>query len=150
MSDQERRGPGRPRIWASEAERKRAYRARRVFELAEPARVRAEAQQLRAQLTAVRADLKSATARASAAEQRATRAETREARAVARIKSAERRVQRLRMDRDEARRLLKRKLALAVDAHRLRDDPDALIAIVAEQRKLLDWYRRQRGTAKVG
>ena len=36
------RGPGRPRVWASEAERKRAYRARLAADLAEPARLRLE------------------------------------------------------------------------------------------------------------
>jgi uncharacterized protein YhaN len=36
------RGPGRPRVWASEAERKRAYRARLAVDLAEPARLRQE------------------------------------------------------------------------------------------------------------
>jgi hypothetical protein len=36
------RGPGRPRVWASEAERKRAYRARLAADLAEPVRLRLE------------------------------------------------------------------------------------------------------------
>ena len=34
------RGPGRPRKWASEAERKRAYRKRLAADLAEPAQLR--------------------------------------------------------------------------------------------------------------
>lgn len=36
------RGPGRPRIWASEAERKRAYRERLASDFAEPDRLRRE------------------------------------------------------------------------------------------------------------
>ena len=36
------RGPGRPRVWVSEAERKRAYRARLADTLVEPARLRLE------------------------------------------------------------------------------------------------------------
>jgi chromosome segregation ATPase len=35
-----RRGPGRPRKWATEAERKRAYRERLAADIAEPARLR--------------------------------------------------------------------------------------------------------------
>ena len=46
--DGERRGPGRPRKWADEAERKRAYRARLDEDLAEPQRLRAELRQERA------------------------------------------------------------------------------------------------------
>jgi hypothetical protein len=38
---------GRPRKWASEAERKRAYRARKADELAEPERLRMELQEAR-------------------------------------------------------------------------------------------------------
>ncbi len=41
------RGPGRPRIWASDAERKRAYRARRAAELAEPLQLRRELRSVR-------------------------------------------------------------------------------------------------------
>lgn len=37
-----RRRPGRPRVWASEAERKRAYRERLAADLAEPDRLRKE------------------------------------------------------------------------------------------------------------
>jgi chromosome segregation ATPase len=45
-----RRPPGRPRKWASEAERKRAYRTRRAADLAEPERLRLELRQARAQI----------------------------------------------------------------------------------------------------
>jgi hypothetical protein len=47
------------------------------------------------------------------------------------------------MARDRAESLLKQKVGVAKDARRLRDDPDALIALVADQRRLLDWYRRR-------
>ncbi|MCD9625625.1 hypothetical protein [Rhabdothermincola salaria] len=41
---------GRPRKWASEAERKRAYRARKADELAEPERLRAELRDARSEV----------------------------------------------------------------------------------------------------
>lgn len=41
---------GRPRKWASEAERKRAYRARKSDELAEPERLRSELRDARSEL----------------------------------------------------------------------------------------------------
>jgi hypothetical protein len=37
-----RRSPGRPRVWASEAERKRAYREQLAADFAEPERLRRE------------------------------------------------------------------------------------------------------------
>jgi hypothetical protein len=44
------RPPGRPRKWTSEAERKRAYRARRAADLAEPERLRVELRRARQQI----------------------------------------------------------------------------------------------------
>lgn len=41
---------GRPRKWSSEAERKRAYRARKAEELAEPERLRAELRDARSDI----------------------------------------------------------------------------------------------------
>src|SRR5690349_18427302 len=41
---------GRPRRWASEAERKRAYRARRAEELAAPERLRVELRNARSEI----------------------------------------------------------------------------------------------------
>lgn len=44
------RGPGRPRKWASDADRARAYRLRRAAELADPEGLRAERRTLRRQV----------------------------------------------------------------------------------------------------
>ena len=55
--DAERRGPGRPRKWADEAERKRAYRARLAEDMAEPARLRAELREARASIRRLEREL---------------------------------------------------------------------------------------------
>jgi hypothetical protein len=48
-----RRGPGRPRKWASDAERAKAYRERRKQELAAPEALRVEVRELRRQVAAM-------------------------------------------------------------------------------------------------
>ena len=48
---EERRGPGRPRTWASEAERVRAYRQRKAEEHADIDALRVERRSLRRQLS---------------------------------------------------------------------------------------------------
>jgi chromosome segregation ATPase len=63
---EQHRSLGRPRVWGSEAERKRAYRARKAAELAGPS-------QLRDELRAARRALARATARAERAEAEAAR-----------------------------------------------------------------------------
>jgi predicted RNase H-like nuclease (RuvC/YqgF family) len=45
--DSPKRGPGRPRKWADDAERLRAYRERKAAELADPQRLREEVRELR-------------------------------------------------------------------------------------------------------
>jgi hypothetical protein len=47
------------------------------------------------------------------------------------------------MARDQTQGLLRHKIGVAKDAQLLRDDPDALIALVADERRLLDWYREK-------
>ena len=49
-ADSAGKGPGRPRKWADDAERARAYRLRRATELADPERLRAECRTLRRQV----------------------------------------------------------------------------------------------------
>lgn len=142
MPEQQQRPPGRPRKWATEADRKRAYRARRATELAEPHSLRTEAQQARAAATRAEAEAATAARAAQRAEQRAATAERRAAKLLEQLQTCQTATRRARLARDEAQRLLKRKLAWAKNAAQLRDDPDALLAIVAEQRALLDWYRR--------
>lgn len=53
------------------------------------------------------------------------------------------RAQRLVVERDEARRLLRRKLQWATHAHGLRQDPDALLALVAEFYHELEKLRKE-------
>lgn len=131
---------GRPRKWEDEAERKRAYRQRRAAELSEPLAAREEARSARgAALAAVaaadiaRQEVEKWRARAAAAERRAEAAEQR---AIAARAKASRAI----AERDEVRRLLRRKLQWAKHAEGLRNDPDALLALVselyAEQEKL--------------
>jgi len=107
---------GRPRQWATEAERKRAYRLRRAAELADALEQRRVAHDARGEAAAERAA-------ANMARQQAERwrrtAEAAEKRAVAAEKRAIREsaaAQRFLAERDEARRLLRRKLQWAKDA----------------------------------
>ena len=79
VPDQARRRPGRPRKWASDAERKRAYRARRATELAEPHRLRDEAREARAAFANARTEFQTARRAVQRAEQRALTAERRSA-----------------------------------------------------------------------
>ncbi|HEX9994987.1 MAG TPA: hypothetical protein VGB14_18825 [Acidimicrobiales bacterium] len=51
------RGPGRPRKWADDAERLRAYRARRAEELAEPERLRSERRELQRRVAQLEREL---------------------------------------------------------------------------------------------
>ena len=139
---------GRPRQWASEADRKRAYRARRAAELAEPLVQRRAAQDARREVAAQQAVADAALQeaerwrrRAAAAEKRAGVAERR----AAREKAAARR---LLAERDEARRLLRRKLQWASHAEGLRRDPDALLALVAELYAELAKLRKEVSTLR--
>lgn len=52
-----RRPPGRPRKWASDAERSRAYRDRRRLELADPQRLREERRDLQGQVAELTVEL---------------------------------------------------------------------------------------------
>ena len=139
VSGQPRSG-GRPRKWDNEAARKRAYRQRRAAELSEPLALREEARSARSAASAALAALEMARsetqkwrARAAAAEKRADGAEHRAA-------TVRTKLSRAIAERDEARRLLRRKLQWAKHAEGLRNDPDALLALVselyAEQQKL--------------
>src|SRR5690242_559990 len=143
MSNQQKRGPGRPRKWASDAERKRAYRARKAAELAEPHRILEEARSAIEEAAAARSELETARRAVQRAEQRVLAAQRRSDKLAERVRATEAAARRARMTRDRAEILLKQRVGVAKDAQRLRDDPDALIALVADQRRLLDWYRRR-------
>ncbi len=131
MSEQVKR-VGRPRKWDSEAERKRAYRQRRAAELADPLALREAARAARAEAAesttaadVARREADRWRARAAAADKRAQQATERATRAESAARSAH-------AQRDEARRLLGRKLRWAKDAKHLKDDPEALLALIAE------------------
>jgi hypothetical protein len=134
---------GRPRKWPSDAERKRAYRARRAAELAGPEAVRAEARAARAEAVRARRATERARRQAEYWRRRATASEQRRERDQLRIRTVEQGAQRARAERDEARRLLRSKLRWARDARVLSDDPEALLALVAELRRELDGCRRE-------
>ena len=148
MSEQVR-GPGRPRKWSSEAERKRAYRQRRAAELAAPLELReavraarSEAAESRFAAEAAQREGERWRAKTAAAERRAGAAE--------RKLAAERaRAQRLVAERDDARRLLRRKLQWARHAEGLRRDPDALLALVAELYPELEKLRKEVSSLRV-
>ena len=55
--DAPKRGPGRPRKWADDAERLRAYRERKAAELAEPQRLREEVRELRRRVRDIESEL---------------------------------------------------------------------------------------------
>jgi len=134
---------GRPRQWASEADRKRAYRARKAAELAEPLVQRRAAQDARRQLVAQRAVADAALQEAERWRRKAAaaekRAETAERRAVRESAAAQRFV----AERDEARRLLRRKLQWASHARDAQLDAPELLALVAELYAELSKLRKE-------
>jgi len=139
------RRPGRPRTWENDAERKRAYRQRRAAELADPLTVRADAQQARAEAAAARADAEAARRDAAEWQAKAAAASSRAEKAAVRAVAAAAAADKARAERDDARRLLKSKLHWARSPGGLRDDPQALLALVADLYKELSSQRRQLG-----
>lgn len=131
MSEQVKR-VGRPRQWAAEADRKRAYRARKAAELAEPLMQRQAAQTARREVAEQQAVADRALQEAERWRRRAAaaekRADTAERRAVRESAAA----QRFLAERDEARRLLRRKLQWAKHAKDAGLDAQELLALVAE------------------
>jgi hypothetical protein len=139
---------GRPRKWSSEAERKRAYRLRRAAELAGPEAIRAEAQAARAEAIRARTATERARRKTEYWRQRAAVAEQRVDGARQRVRAAEQSAQRARAERDDAQRLLRSKLQWSRDARPLRNDPDTLLALVADLRCELEEQRRQLARAR--
>jgi len=146
-ADQPKR-PGRPRKWANEAERKRAYRQRMAEELSDPLATRAAARAARQ--TAITARREATEARADArrwqrkAEASARRAEE----ASSRARQAVRDVRQAHQERDRALALLRRKLQWAGLPDELRRDPDKLVALVAELTEVREQYRLRAERAK--
>ena len=147
MSDESKRR-GRPRKWTSEAERKRAYRQRRALELATPHAVRDEAQSLRAEANKARSTAERAGRQAEHWRLRAERAERRAEQAQQRTRAAEQAARRARAERDGAQRLLRNKMQWSRDAQPLRNDPDSLLALVADLRRELETKRRELAKAR--
>ena len=139
---------GRPRKWATDAERKRAYRQRRAVELAEPLAVRDEARSLRAEANNARSAAERAGRQAEHWRLRAERADRCTEEARRRTKVAEHAAQRARAERDQAQRLLRNKMQWSRDARPLRNDPDSLLALIADLRRELEEQRRHLARAK--
>lgn len=139
---------GRPRQWASEADRKRAYRARKAAELADPNLQRQAAQEARRQAVAQQAMAHVARQEADRWRRKAAaaekRAETAERRAVRESAAAQRFV----AERDEARRLLRRKLQWASHAQDAHLDAPELLALVAELYAELSKLRKELSTLR--
>jgi AT-hook transcription factor len=146
LEDQKPRG--RPRKWATEAERKRAYRQRRAAELADPQALREEANSLRAAASSARAAEKRAKEQAASWRTRAERAERRTELARQRTRVAERAAQRARAERNQAQRLLRNKMQWSRDARPLRNDPDSLLALIADLRRQLEEQRHELAQVK--
>ena len=125
-----RRGPGRPRKWANEAERVRAYRQRKAEEQADADQLRVERRQLRRQLSdAVRGR---------------ARAEVAAGRAEARAESLTSEVERLRTRAERDRATIER-LSRELERERLahRAAPQS-VEIVSEPMKLNRAQRRRQ------
>jgi hypothetical protein len=142
----QKRRPGRPRIWADEAERKRAYRRRRADELADPIRLREVAKAATAAQSRAQQEVLAAGRMADRLERRIATLQRELGVARERARRARVRAERSTAERDEARRLLTRKLQharQAVSALGVRADPNALLAIIAELYPELDRLRQQ-------
>lgn len=143
MSTPPKRPPGRPRKWDSEAERKRVYRQRKAEELADPLAVRASAQAARDRAhdaeqdaSRVRGQLDRYRMRLAAAEQRAKKARDR-------ATAAEKAAQRARAERDHARRLFEAKWRAVGTGRHMMNDPERLVAALADVRTDYDSLRRE-------
>ena len=143
MPESEQRRPGRPRKWANEAERKREYRQRRAAELADPLALREDARAARAEAAHARAEAAAARREAERWKTRAVVAQRRAHQASERANAASEVAKTARAERDEARQLLKSKLQWAKHPEVLRNDPDAVLALVADLYQELAELRRQ-------
>ncbi|MDP8931583.1 MAG: hypothetical protein M3O70_24195 [Actinomycetota bacterium] len=143
MPEAQRRRPGRTRKWASEAERKRAYRQRRAAELADPLALRDDARAARAEASQARAEAAAARREAERWQTRAVVAQRRAHQASERARAASQAAKAARAERDEAQRLLTSKLQWAKHPEGLRNDPEALLALVAELYEDLSELREQ-------
>jgi hypothetical protein len=147
MSEQIRR-VGRPRQWASEAERKRAYRARRAAELVDPIGQRQAAQEARREAASQRSAAEDARREADRWRRRAVAAEKRAEAAERRAVRESAAAQKFLAERDEARRLLRRKLQWAKHAKDARLDAQELLALVAELYAELAKLRKEVSTLR--
>jgi chromosome segregation ATPase len=134
VDDEERRGPGRPRKWANEAERVRAYRQRKANEHANADELRIERRSLKRQLSdAVRGRTRAEAALAQAT----TRIENLETE----LERAQARLRRATADLGFARSKIKELLE--------RHDPGALLTtsepgLSRQQRRAMERNKRKR------
>jgi hypothetical protein len=144
----DRKPRGRPRKWATDADRKRAYRQRRAVELADPLAIRDEARSLRVEANNARTAAERAGKKAEHWRLRAERADRRTEEARRRTAVAEHSAQRARAERDQAQRLLRNKMQWSRDARPLRNDPDSLLALIADLRRQLAEQRHELAQVK--
>jgi hypothetical protein len=144
----DQKGRGRPRKWATDAERKRAYRQRRAIDLAAPQAVRDEARSLRADAHNARAAAQRSEQKAEHWRLRVERAERRTEEARRGARAADQAAQRARAERDRAQRLLRDKMKWSRDARPLRNDPDSLLALIADLRRQLEGQRHELARVK--
>jgi hypothetical protein len=141
MAADQPKGPGRPRKWANEAERKRAYRQRMADELADPLATRAAARAARQAAITARREATEARADARRWQRKAEASARRAEEASLRARQAVRDVRQAHQERDRALALLRRKLQWAGRPDELRRDPDKLVALVAELTEVREQYR---------
>ena len=79
---------------------------------------------------------------------RTERAERRTELARQRTRVAERAAQRAREEHDQAQRLLRNKMQWSHDARPLRNDPDSLLALIADLRRQLEEQRHELAQVK--
>ena len=121
---------------------------RRAAELAGPEAVRSEAQAARAGAAKAGTAAEAARRKTEYWRKRAAAAEQRVERATQRARAAEQAAQRARAERDATQRLLRSKLHWSRDARPLKNDPDSLLALVADLRRELEEQRRQLALAR--
>jgi hypothetical protein len=95
-----------------------------------------------------RAAEKRAAEQAASWRMRAERAERRTELARQRTRVAELAAQRARAERDQAQRLLRNKMQWSRDARPLRNDPDSLLALIADLRRQLEEQRHEFAQVK--
>jgi hypothetical protein len=131
-----------------EADRKRAYRSRKAADLAEPLRLREEASQAVAEAVLARADALQARSEASRWQAKAESNLRRAQRAEEQAETSARNLREAVAKRKRAEKLCRSKLAWARHATPLRNDPDALLAVISDLVQQSQTLRDDRDAAR--